>query len=290
MIFFWSIIIIMIVISLIFVLYPLLNKADHQLTDPSEYNLQLHQNRLNELSGQTVHAGIEQRYYQTIYQELNRQLLDDRPDLPMRSIIQSRRSIWAASLLVLIIPGVALLLYDNWGDSKQLQQLLITQQNIAQEQQMRAQLGSPQQVILQLKEHLQNDPGSAQGWYLLGRLYASQQQFNDANVAFAKANQLSPHNGDILFNYAESLLMQNNDQITTLAARLLKELLILQPDNDVARNLLAIGAYQRKDYQSAIKNWEMILPHLSANSMDQQELLQAIAKAQTALANKKPPL
>ena len=130
---------------------------------------------------------------------------------------------------------------------------------------------------------------------LLGRLYASQQQFNNANFALTHAYQLAPHNVDILFNYAEVLSLQNNDHLTDQSAKLLQEILILQPDNDAACNLLAIYAYQQKDYQSAINFWEKILPHYSPNSADEQALLQAIAKAQAALenknvGNKKPPL
>jgi cytochrome c-type biogenesis protein CcmH/NrfG len=54
----------------------------------------------------------------------------------------------------------------------------------------------------------------------------------------------------------------------------------LQPDNEAARNLLAIYAYQQKDYQIAINYWEKLLPHYPVNSTDGQIISQAIANAQ----------
>jgi cytochrome c-type biogenesis protein CcmH len=280
MILFWSIIIAMIIIALGFILIPLLNKNPPVLLDHAEYNLKLYQNRLHELSVQNSIGAIENIHYQVASNELQRQLLDETQDQPKSSKVITHRSFGTATLLLFIVPIVALMLYLHWGDSKQVQQLLVSQDNIAQAAKLRAQLGSPQQVILQLQQHLQQTPQSSEGWYLLGRLYASQQQLNDASTAFAHAYQLAPQNVDILMNYAEVLSLQNNDHITNQAAKMLQEILILQPDNDAARNLLAIYAYQQKDYQTAIKYWEKILPHYSVNSSDGQAISQAIAKTQ----------
>lgn len=279
----------MIIVALGFLLFPLLNRATPSLLGHQEYNLKLYQNSLNELNVQNSLGAIRSDHYQTACNELQRQLLDDVHDHSNKSSLIVHRNYWTAFFLFCIVPSIALLLYLHWGDSKQVQQLMIEQSNIEQEKKLHEQLGSPQQVILQLQQHLQQHPQSAEGWYLLGRLYASQQQFSQANFAFAKAYQLAPRNIEILMNYAEVLSVQNNDQITDQAAKMLKEILILQPNNDAARNLLAIYSYQQKDYQSAINYWEEILPHYSSNSMDSQIILQAITKAQKALGNKKPP-
>lgn len=199
------------------------------------------------------------------------------------STLSSERSNKLAFFLVFIFPLLALLLYMNWGDSGQLKQYLLVKKENAMAAQLRDQLGTPQQIILQLKQHLQNDPGSAKGWFLLGRLYISQQQCAQASAAFARANNLSPHQPDILLNYAEALALQNNAQFNQTAITMLQEVLQLTPDNDEARNLLAISAYQHHDYQTAIHNWEIILPHYAVNSAESKTLIAAITKAQQAL-------
>jgi cytochrome c-type biogenesis protein CcmH/NrfG len=52
---------------------------------------------------------------------------------------------------------------------------------------------------------LQQHPQSAQGWYLLGRIYLSQQQFAAAVSAFTTAYKLQPQNPTIVFYYKKSL-------------------------------------------------------------------------------------
>lgn len=285
MILFWLIISLMIMVALGFILYPLLNNKNDLFNSDSNFNLQLQQKHLHELSLENADGAIAKQYIQIARNELEEQILTNSKFQNERHSFISGKSIWLSLFLLFVIPTAALLFYSNWGDSRQLAQFIIAQQIAVKEQQMREQLGSPQQVIWQLKQHLLEDPNSAQGWYLLGRLYASQQQLNEANLAYAHALQLSPHNIDILMNFAQTLSLQNNNQINAQALKLIKEILVIQPENNDARNLLAIYAYQHEDYQTAIKNWEIILPHLAANSVDRQNLIEAIAQAQ----NKKPP-
>lgn len=275
----------MIVIALGFILYPLLNNKNYSLNNDSNCNNQLQQKYLRELSSENNQGAIAKRYTQIARHELDEQILENSKYQQESHSLISCKSIWLSLGLLFLIPSIAILFYLNWGDSKQLAQLFITQKIAVNEQKMREQLGTPQQVIWQLKQHLMEDPTSAQGWYLLGRLYTSQQQYNEANLAYANALRLSPHDIDILMNYAQTLSLQNNNHINEQALKLIKEILVLQPNNDDARNLIAIYAYQHQDYQTAIKNWEIILPHLAPTSVDRQNLLEAIATAQ----NKKPP-
>lgn len=46
------------------------------------------------------------------------------------------------------------------------------------------------QLIQEMQVHLQKDPESREGWYLLGKLYLSQNRTTEAAEAFAKAGVL----------------------------------------------------------------------------------------------------
>lgn len=186
-------------------------------------------------------------------------------------------------LLIIVFPLLALFLYLKWGGSEQLKQYYASQKERIIAEQLRAQMGTPQQVIQQLQLHLAKYPHSAKGWYLLGRLYASQAQYIAATKAFAKANNLQPHQPDILIQYAEALALENNAQFNQQADALLHEVLTIAPGDDEARNLVAISAYQHHDYQNAIKNWQIILPHFPVNSLEYKSINDAIVKAKQAL-------
>ena len=131
-----------------------------------------------------------------------------------------------------------------------------------------------------MQQHLVNQPDSAQGWYLLGRLYASQQKFQDAANSFAKANALNPHQPDILFNEAEALFALQKPALRPKTLALLIQLHQLAPQRDDATNLLAVVLYQDAQYARAIALWEKLSERYPANTSDGKALLQAIAMAQ----------
>jgi cytochrome c-type biogenesis protein CcmH len=194
-----------------------------------------------------------------------------------------KKQAWKSTLaIIILLPAFAVFLYIYQGSGKQWLAYQHTQQQLAQVQQFRSQLGTPQQVIDKLKQRLQQDPNSAQGWYLLGRIYFDQQRFTEAVDTFSKAYALQPKQPEVLFYYAESLSLTQHT-LSGKPTTLLQQLLKLQPDNDAAMNLLAVAAFNEKRYQEAINYWEKMLPHYAPDSEDGKALLTAIAKAQTAL-------
>jgi cytochrome c-type biogenesis protein CcmH len=52
------------------------------------------------------------------------------------------------------------------------------------------------QLISEIQTHLKADPTSYEGWYLLGKLYLSQNRIQEANNAFAKAQALEKNKAE----------------------------------------------------------------------------------------------
>lgn len=179
-----------------------------------------------------------------------------------------------------LIPLAALVSYLYWGHSQQLAAKYVQQQ---QANALRQQLGSPAQVIARLKQHLQAEPNSAQGWFLLGKLYFSQQQFAEAAEAYAQLNQLQPNNPEFLVQYAQALYFSNQHRLSPKIKTLLQHVLRLQANHPLAINLLAIDAYRQAHYQQAIHYWQQLLVQYPPNSDDYQAIATAIDNAQLAL-------
>lgn len=181
-------------------------------------------------------------------------------------------------ILVLGLPILAISFYWKLGASQQIaQQQVIAQQNQVTATQIKK-LGSLQHIIAILKQKLAVNP-DGHGFYLLGRLYIKTQQFKESSEAFAKANELTPNQVEILLSYAESLYFLHY-ALDNQAKLLLEQVLKLQPNQSDAINLLAIDAYQHKDYAKAVAYWEQLLPEFQPGSIEQQKLLQMIAAAQ----------
>ena len=155
---------------------------------------------------------------------------------------QINRSLFSWRLIsafVIVLPLSAILLYRYWGAENQVTAFVQQQERIAQIRHELANYKNVDEIIDKLKTHLQQQPNSAKGWYLLGRLYYTSQQFPQAVNAFSHANNLQPNEVPILLQLAMSLIAQHK-KITPEALKLLHTILKLEPENQQAREILAM--------------------------------------------------
>lgn len=144
-------------------------------------------------------------------------------------------------------------------------------------------LKSPQVLVKKLEQHLQTHPRSARGWYLLGRLYASQQMWDKAHQAFVTAYGLKPEDELIAVNYAQSLFAQQSSQDAKTARDVLKHLLESHPQNPDALMLLALDAQRRHANKEALVYWRKLLLLVPDDSPEAGEIRKAIEKLSLGL-------
>ncbi len=190
------------------------------------------------------------------------------------------RLLFSSLAILLLLPFFALWIYGHWGSAEALRELIQQQEQALQVKHFMTQFNSPQQVIEQLQQRLKAHPESAQGWYLLGKLYLDQQDYPQALSSLKRAHHLSPHQFEFMIAYAQALFFSKGRLLNLKAKALLEESLRVEPHNPDALNLLAMGAYNAGDYVNAIHYWEQLLPLLEPNSKEQKLVLELIAEAQ----------
>ncbi|STX50874.1 cytochrome c type biogenesis protein CcmH [Legionella busanensis] len=169
--------------------------------------------------------------------------------------------------------------YYRWGAFSAWQQY---KQNELAEQRAKTLLDkikSPEELIAKLKNHLDDTPASARGWFLLGRLYSSQGEWTAAGDAFAKAHHLNPQDEAVTIYYANSLWQLNHQQFNQDIRVLFKQLLQHNPNQPDALAMLALDAYESKKYNEAVNYWQQLLKLASPDSEEASALRKAIAKA-----------
>ncbi len=185
------------------------------------------------------------------------------------------------AVMLFILP---LLAYQYWGARSEWNRY---QQQLSKQQQVNAVVqsvrGNPQIIVNQLKKRLEQQPQSARGWYLLGRLYASQGEWQLAHDAFIKAHRLKPNNEKITLNYVQSLWQLNNQQFNDETRGLLQSVYQKNPKQPDALAMLAMDAYLRHAYKQAIDYWQYLLHLIPPQSEDALAIRKAIAKAQQKL-------
>ncbi len=187
------------------------------------------------------------------------------------------------SILTLMILLYVVMAYAYWGALPQWRHHLQQQASLQQIQTVLQSVKGPAALIEKLKARLTEEPEKARGWYLLGRLYASQEQWQLAETAFLKAHRLEPANEQITVNYAQSLWQLNHQRFNGTIRGLFQAVLKKNKNQPDALGMLAIDAFQSHDYQEAINDWQRLLDLVAPQSEDAKSIRKAIAKAQAQL-------
>ena len=194
-----------------------------------------------------------------------------------------RASVLLLTPIVIVLVGIAYLYWGAWPERVHFIQDRAKQERI---QAMLKSMNEPTDLIKKLKAILQTQPNSARGWYLLGRMYASQHQWMDANQAFAHAYRLQPNDEQIAVNYAQNLWQLNHQQYDDNSRGILKSIVVRNPNQPDALAMLAMDAYTSRDYRQAIDYWQVLLKLAPSQSEEARAIRKAIAKAQAMMSTR----
>jgi cytochrome c-type biogenesis protein CcmH len=130
-----------------------------------------------------------------------------------------------------------------------------------------------------LRERLEENPDSAEGWFLLGRTYMRIDDFAQAADAFGRVVDLLPEEPAALLSLADALTMRDGMRTGPEALELLEKALELQPDNVTALWMLGNAAYDADDTAKALDYWQRAYPLLAGEPQMQAEMAQRIIAA-----------
>jgi cytochrome c-type biogenesis protein CcmH len=187
-----------------------------------------------------------------------------------------KKNMFFLTAIIMLAMGLA---YWHWGAGDKWLEHLQKEDKQKKIQALLQTIKSPEQLLEKLKISLQNNPDKVRGWYLLGRLYASQGQWLLAKEAYKKAYNLHPDE-TITVNYAQSLWQVNQQQFNPLIRRLFRNLLRKNPNQPDALAMLAMDAFGQQNYAQAIAYWQQLLQLAPEQSAEAQVIRKAIAKAQ----------
>lgn len=128
------------------------------------------------------------------------------------------------------------------------------------------------EMVTLLAERLEENPDDAYGWTMLGRSYATLERFDESIAAYEKAIELEEgQDSGSLVALAMVLTKSQGGAISSRAASLLDDALVLDPDNQNALFYSGYAAASRGDTAGAADRWERLT---SLNSSPEiQELL-----------------
>ena len=130
-----------------------------------------------------------------------------------------------------------------------------------------------------LAERLKDKPDDADGWTMLGRSYSVLGRHAEGLKAYAQAAKLRKDDPTVLADYADSLAVNNNNDLTGEPMKLLERALKIDPNNLKALYLAGTHAFNTKDFANAVKIWEKMVAISPPGNAFSQQVEPAIAEA-----------
>jgi cytochrome c-type biogenesis protein CcmH/NrfG len=176
-----------------------------------------------------------------------------------------------------VIPVFALVLYSHWGASSELLAFFQKKKDHEMAQAYLAQQKDPKVILQQFIAMLEADPNQPEGWYLLGNIYAKQNELNKALSAYEKAHHYNPVKSRYLMAVCE-VDMEIHQQLSKPYYEELVAWVKSNPNDISARYRLGFAEFARKRYRQARYQWKLVLNDLPVESEDTTQLLALIAK------------
>ena len=284
MILMWACFALLTLVALSFVMIPFLKKERVQtITHNANAELiSIYEQRLVDLQTDLDNQRIDSVNHAESIVELKRRLLNElSPEKSLNSKGNNRIFALTGGAFVLALTGV---FYGLTGSQQQISAWHDAMDNLADYGERAVmQKGEPlsqnelQAFALALRTKLSRSGDDEVAWMLLGRVAMSLNEFDMAQQSFDKALRMNPDNMQVLISYSQVLLLEGSEANMTRAAGMLSKVLNVEPTNLDAISLLALIAYERKDWPQAKTAFEVLLASMEKNDSRYNMISERIA-------------
>ena len=280
----WACFALLTLIALAFVMLPFLQK-ERVKTITHNANAELisiYEQRLVDLKTDLDNQRIDDANYSESIVELKRRLLNElSPEKSLISKGNNRIFALTGGAFVIALSGI---FYSLTGSQQQISAWHDAMDNLT-EYGERAVMQKGEQLTqnelqafaLALRTKLSRSGDDEMAWMLLGRVAMSLNEFDMAQQSFDKALRMNPDNKQVLISYSQILLLEGSEATMTRAAGMLSKVLNAEPTNLDAISLLALIAYERKDWPQAKAAFEVLLASMEKNDSRYGLISQRIA-------------
>ncbi len=272
------------------IVYPFIKRSHKESLNPNANALRIDSYfaRLQELQDEIDNGKLNQKDYDSAVIEQKRLLLNELSPLQQQSIKGSKRTFsLSAALFLVSFCGVFYYVTGNFHLLTQWQQATENLPELGKRAVL--QQGEPlsnnemQQFALGLRTQLAEQGDDEMAWFLLGRIVMQLNDFDMAEQAFQKVLDMNPNNVNALLSYSQALLFEGSESSVTKAAKMLSQVLAIEPSNLDAVSLLALIAYERKDWLEAKTAFELLLSAINESDSRYAMLQQRLQEVESEL-------
>ena len=246
----------------------------------NQANLAVLRDQLGELERDLASGTIDSNAYDSARCELEQQVAEEvKPKLPVHGPASGG---YALAVGVAVVVGAAGL-YAYLGKPAGLDPAQVTAAN---ERPRKFDPKDANAAIEQLVQLLRTQPENTEGWTMLARSLNAMQRYDDASRAYKNLTTLLPNDAQLLTEYAGSVAMAQGASLQGEPEKILARALAAEPENTKALSLSGSAAFERGDYDAAIRYWKKVLALAPADSeivqVANDNIKEALAATQAA--------
>lgn len=287
---FWLHSTILLIVSLLFILVPVLRYRPVIKTAGDEIrkqkNIEVFQQSLAELEQDKAEEVISAEEFEKLKAELQRSFLRDMEDEKSRTKAAEQNSNKLIPLLCLLfVPVFSYSLYEVVGSARDLALPAIMQELSAAET-AEQQLDGLNRLAELLQQRYDRNNDDIQNGYMLGTLYLELENFEQAITVFtsmAEVMEPSPDKATVLGQLAQSMYMAAGSKMTPAVEQVIGEAQSLNPNEFTILSLLAIDSFLNENFAQALTYWRRQLAQLDRNSQQAAVLSSRIAQVESLL-------
>ena len=257
---------VLLILTVVFLLPALRNKRQLVVGDVQSENSLVAQQRIEELRSQNLENESDAQIL-NFETEVQAELLDDISKAD--TIPSTFLSLKSGLIVVALVPLVAVTVYGMLGNSQfAINDLKQLSANNQQHENLEI-----TDLLAQLEARIAENPDNPKGWELAANTYMSMQNYDKAEYAYSRLNQLVIGNADHLTSWADATIMANDNTYTPQAKSYIEQALKLNPDHINALWIAALGAGSEAQYQQAIEHLTRLRKRILLNE-DSESLAQ----------------
>lgn len=229
------------------------------VADAATTQMDIYRAQLNDLAREEAAGEIDVDAASVMRTEIERRILDTtEPLAPARTSTQNLDRITAATAAAVVVLG-SVALYavttpQNAGDAPDASGA--TAQNLA----------DIDAAIVRLEQRLEQSPGDAEGWRMLGWSYFETGRYAQSVEAYRRAVVAAPSEVAYQSALAEALTWANEGAVSNEARDKFRAALRRDPSDERARYYLALAKAQQGDLRGAVDDWIEALAAASPQS------------------------
>lgn len=282
---FWILAVLMLIAVLGWVLRPLFRRppASHGL-DRRALNIAVYRDQYRELEQDHRDGLLSDAQRDAARAELEARLAQDALTVQPAPVPVVRGRYGLGPALAAAIPALALGLYLVAGEPGFLVQIAAADQ-AQQERERKVQEALTRldeqvdQALVTLEDAVREDPDDGVSWTFLANAYIARDRWDDAEAAYERAYALMPDTAVVVSGYAEAIAVNAGRDLSGRPIELVREALLLDPEDPKALELSGIHAYQNREYSTAGYYWNQLLRQTPEDTPAHAELTAMVRNA-----------